>query len=99
MHKNAAVILLVFTMGLVPGDYWKLLHHHKHPKFLQTEGAVLSGKQITCVSISHLYDFTGPRKLYNIIESIIIQPCSFPEEKHAPHPSFLNILLRAPPVS
>jgi len=98
MHKNAVVILLIFIMGLIPGEYWKLLHNHKHHKIIHSEGVVFSNKQITCVSISHLYDFTAPRKLYNIIESIIIQSCSFPDENHSPHPSFLNILLRAPPV-
>lgn len=98
MRKLAAIIILiVFTFGLVPGDYWIKLHPHHHGQKIHTEGVTISKTQKVCTSQTHLYDYTKGLSFQGIFEISYFQIITLQSEKHFPHPSFLNIPLRAPP--
>lgn len=100
MKKNVVgvIMLMVFTFGLIPGDYWKLLHHHKHYKVELSSQLTLSTKHKTCVSEQHLYDYTGSPEYIIETQWSSFQKVTLLNERHLPHPSFLNLNLRAPPA-
>lgn len=92
------LILLVFAFGLIPGDYWRVLHHHKHYKAEHLhEGVKVTEKHKICHSETHLFDYTGIQEFYCRIQTEIVYLFIQNTEKHLPHPSFLNLYLRAPP--
>lgn len=98
MRKLAAVlILIVFTFGLVPGDYWIKLHTHQHGHKIHTDGVTYTKAQKVCTSLTHLYDYTKELSFEGIFEVSYFQIIALQSEKHLPHPSFLNVPLRAPP--
>lgn len=94
---TAIFILLVFAFGLIPGDYWRMLHPHEHGK--QITGVVaISKPQKICASETHLFDYTKVLPIYIVFQVQFIQTIHVALEIHLPHPSFLNISLRAPPA-
>jgi hypothetical protein len=98
MRKYAAIIILiVFTFGLVPGEYWIKLHPHHHDQQSHLAGVTISKTAKICTSQTHLYDYTKELSFEGIFEVSYFQIITLPYEKHFPHPSFLNIPLRAPP--
>ena len=101
MYKRVSgiIILIVFTFGLIPGDYWNLLHTHKHFKVESTSGITFSEKHRTCVSEKHLYDYTETPEYFISIHYSFLHNISTEGVRHLPHPSFLNLSLRAPPVA
>lgn len=95
---TALIILFVFTFGLIPGEYWRLLHPHEHGKPVHTKGVTISYPQKICPSKTHLFDYTKVVPIYVTVQVQLIQTINVSLEIHLPHPSFLNISLRAPPA-
>lgn len=92
-----AIILVVFAFGLIPGEYWKVLHHHKHHAVAHSHSVGFYEKHKSCTNESHLYDYIPVQEIIKHSRIDLIQSFSFGIENHLPHPAFLNVLLRAPP--
>lgn len=89
---------MVFVFGLIPGEYWKVLHHHQHYPVAHSHKLNFSEKHKTCTNSAHLYDYIPVQELIKQTRTDQIQSLLAGTENHFPHPAFLNGFLRAPPA-
>jgi hypothetical protein len=94
---KSILLLIIFLLGLVPGEYWILLHQHKHGKISRTETVSIHKPVRVCESQTHLYDFIKGSIYFDSSTVAFIQIVIAIPTRHFPHPSFLNNPLRAPP--
>jgi hypothetical protein len=95
----SAFTLIIFVFGLIPGEYWKILHHHHHYSVVHSHKLTFSEKHKTCTNDSHLYDYIPTSEVIKqtVTDQILVLLTG--TVKHLPHSSFLNNFLRAPPFS